>query len=1284
MKSMLTTMAAGVAVGLSLVGFAGPNIIFDTDMVIDFDDVGAMATLHALADRGECNILAMATCSRDNQSVAAVEILNAFYGRADIPVGCTKEIGVVGDPEHADRSGHAKYTQLAKEYPEWVKHPNSNDAPDANEVYRKALAAAPDRSVVVCSVGFTTNLRRLLETKGDKYSKLDGRALVAKKVQRWVAMACKGPKGREFNSGTDAESSKIAFENWPTPIVFSDFDYGRSVYSGRGVAERTYAYRNPVKDIFSRCLPSREQVRSGKCWMKEEGGHCSWDEVTVLASVRQPQRYFELERGTYRMVGDKGEDEWIPDPNSRDCRLADKYPKSVIGTLLDDLIASEPKCRRADVIAHSRQRCEKTPTGVRLAKDGKTIWNFEIDTPEGRPYIHPMLLPSGAPLTDVRPKDHVWHLGCWFSWKFINGVNYWEPADEKRQGCEPAGRTRVTKKSIDCKDDACTVRLSLEYGPRAEKNPVLIEERTVVFDPPDPKGGYTVTFRHHFKALADATLDRTPPHGSTEKGKWGGGYAGFTMRLDPSAAQAFTVRGFGGGATPAAVSGTERTYLDFVNPANGEGFTLTQLAGPETARFYTWPDKRMVNPSPVFTGSLTLKKGETLNLAYRVAVHADRMVKGALTARPVEKMDRGLTPVVTERGTYVSWRLLDTDASNAAFDLWRKCGEKVEKLNAAPITQTTDFFCADCFDEAALYSLDGKNWTPVRSPQRKGSASYIRIPLAETNATVAAVGVGDLDGDGAYDYVIKTPRGGTDPWDLVWHPAKDTYKMQAYTSTGKFLWSKEQGWNIEMGIWYSPFIVVDLDGDGKAEVVTKTAPLTPDYRDASGRVMKGPEWLTVIDGLTGRELAKAPWVERGIADPVDDYNHFSSRNQIALAYLDGKTPCIIVERGTYGHMVVDAYKFEGGKLARLWRFDNKFMPGFFKGQGDHACLCEDVDGDGFDEVLIGSLTLDQDGTVLWCNGRGHSDAHYYGDIDPDRPGMELAFVYETRQHNGGGLLLTDPVTGEDIWKLPTRTRHVHGCGICADIAPEHHGLEIYGQEVDQGNNSKTNTHPKSDNRWFYTASGTLLCAYTNCVYGYGNGVRNAYWDADLQREIFGGGLKDHDSAGRVSPRLPSPMLVADLFGDWREEFIAAAPGELRIYTTDIPAMDRRVTLMRDRPYRSRILMTPSGYEQQPILSYVPSAVDPNVSLRMGPLARTLRIDVTAPKDKPLKGTLSVVFEQGWKVDLGDGKIDVPANGHWTKTFKINRKPNPSGRYDATATLMRENVPALILHQPFYL
>ena len=352
MKDRLLALVACVA----LAGFAaGPKILLDTDMVEDYDDVGALACLHALADEGKCEILAMASCTRDNQSVAVLEIVNAYYGRPDIPVGCAKELGVVGVPGgNPQRPGHRKFTRLAEAYPHWVKHFNSNDAPDANEVYRKALAAAPDQGVVFCSIGFLTNVRRLLETKGDRYSPLDGRELVKRKVRAWYVMAGRLPKGREYNMMHDGPSAQIAFARWPTPIVVSDWALGRHIYSGRTVAERAYPYPNPVHDLFAWSLPTRACVLAGKAEEKGVGGRCSWDEATVLAAVYGPTRFFEVERGTLA-VDATGLSEWTPDAKGCVQRLVPavtrerrRYTNHDVGAILDELIAREPKCCRTD------------------------------------------------------------------------------------------------------------------------------------------------------------------------------------------------------------------------------------------------------------------------------------------------------------------------------------------------------------------------------------------------------------------------------------------------------------------------------------------------------------------------------------------------------------------------------------------------------------------------------------------------------------------------------------------------------------------------------------------------------------------------------------------------------------------------------------------------------------------------------------------------------------------------------------------------------------------------
>jgi len=338
------------------------KIIFDTDMLTDFDDVGALACLHALADAGECEILATISSTRGNASVGAVEVINHYYGRGDLPVGSPKGMGVIGahagakvkvDPKAplggrtGGDGGHYKYRKLLADYPGWYRYADSDDAPDANETYRRVLAAQPDKSVVICSVGFITNMRRLLETKPDAISPLDGKALVAKKVKKWVAMACRYPDGKEYNSMWDHESSRIAFENWPTPIIFSDWQYGRDCFAGRAVAEMNIE-RSPVKDVFANNIPSRDAIRKDSHrWLKSAfgmGGRAAWDETAVLVAVRGIEPYFNAERGKYRMVGDKGADEWAPDAETGPhIRITERMSKAEVARVIDELMTRKPK-----------------------------------------------------------------------------------------------------------------------------------------------------------------------------------------------------------------------------------------------------------------------------------------------------------------------------------------------------------------------------------------------------------------------------------------------------------------------------------------------------------------------------------------------------------------------------------------------------------------------------------------------------------------------------------------------------------------------------------------------------------------------------------------------------------------------------------------------------------------------------------------------------------------------------------------------------------------------------
>ena len=266
---------------------------------------------------------------------------------------------------------------------------------------------------------------------------------------------------------------------------------------------------------------------------------------------------------------------------------------------------------------------------------------------------------------------------------------------------------------------------------------------------------------------------------------------------------------------------------------------------------------------------------------------------------------------------------------------------------------------------------------------------YVAFKL-DPGVTVQKVGVGDLDGDGRYDYVLKQPHDNIDPASNYWKPSPDTYKLDAYTADGRRLWRHDLGWAIERGIWYSPVIVFDLDGDGKAEVAAKTGEGDP--RGPDGRVETGPEWVSVFDGRTGRELARDDWPSRQIPGEPYRYN-LSSRNQIAVAYLDGKTPFLIVARGTYTTIRLVAYQFHAGKLQRVWTWDSREETGRgrYNSQGAHIMRAADVDCDGRDEVIIGSAVVDDIGNGLWSTGYGHPDFCFVGNIDPTRPGLEIFY-----------------------------------------------------------------------------------------------------------------------------------------------------------------------------------------------------------------------------------------------------------------------------------------------------
>jgi rhamnogalacturonan endolyase len=557
-------------------------------------------------------------------------------------------------------------------------------------------------------------------------------------------------------------------------------------------------------------------------------------------------------------------------------------------------------------------------------------------------------------------------------------------------------------------------------------------------------------------------------------------------------------------------------------------------------------------------------------------------VEGFAKTRVREPLGRGLVALALPNNrVFLSWRLLDDDAKNIAFNVYRRAGGKTDKLNATPISQTCDFtdaappagenkyFVRAIFGNKEAVPSDEIAVTPSAEGQ-----PYVSIKL-DGPYKFQKIAFADLDGDARLDYVIKTPEGNVDPYEKYWVRSPETNKIEAYRHDGKLLWRHDMGWAVERGIWYSPYIVFDFDGDGRAEVAVKSGEGDP--RDADGKVTSGAEYLSILDGRTGREITRAAWPSR---DGFPDYN-FYSRNQLGVAFLDGKTPCLIVERGTYNTIKIVAYELRGGKLRELWNWNDREDGGAFRGQGAHCLRAADIDGDGRDEIIYGSAVLDDNGSGLWSTRMGHPDHVTVGDLDPLRPGLEIQYGLEIAQRKNG-ICMVDARTGQILWGLAEPTIHIHSSGLCADLDASHPGVESYGGERDA-----------KDKRWLFAASGKLIATRD-----FGDlAPRAAYWDADPQRELLAGGkLRDFDAnlapleMTAHEPKIEGSVVgIADILGDWREEIIASLPGELRIYSTTIPAADRRVCLLRDAIYRNDVIGLSQGYWQVPGITILPSA-----------------------------------------------------------------------------------------------
>ncbi|MFB6319716.1 autotransporter-associated beta strand repeat-containing protein [Saccharicrinis sp. FJH54] len=576
--------------------------------------------------------------------------------------------------------------------------------------------------------------------------------------------------------------------------------------------------------------------------------------------------------------------------------------------------------------------------------------------------------------------------------------------------------------------------------------------------------------------------------------------------------------------------------------------------------------------------------------------------------RKMEALDRGVVAVKKGNGVYLSWRIAANELRNVGFNIY-KDGVKVtdepiyESSNYTDVNGTSDthYAVAAVVDQTEQEKSDEVSvW----------GGQYLEIPVVAINGrwdtyTINDASVGDLDGDGQYEVVVKRLPVNTDP------SATDYNLLEAYKLDGTLLWRINLGPNIANAV-ETNFLVYDFDGDGKAEIATRTSDGMIDGtgvnigdRDNDGIVnyryslklnstyyrIAGPDYISIFEGETGKELGWDIYIER---DPLVQWGnpgmndgqlaHRATKCMWTVAYLDGKHPSMVNSRGIYHRIKLEAWDWNGINLTKRWAWDSN--PGgtatVYTGQGNHQLSCADVDDDGCDEIIYGSMTVDNDGTGLYSARTGHGDALHVGDMDPDRPGLEIWDCLENS--SDWGATFRDARTGEILIRYHSN----RDCGRCAagDINPDYKGYELWA------------------------ATECPMYDPAGHVVGSNNVPQNfmIWWDGDLSREFLtdanfssdlGYGIpdiskyntetKDNYSIFRANGTATNnwtkgtPCLQADVIGDWREEIVVRTPDNnaMRIYTTTMPTDQRIPTLMHEPQYRIAISWQNNAYNQPP-------------------------------------------------------------------------------------------------------
>lgn len=575
-----------------------------------------------------------------------------------------------------------------------------------------------------------------------------------------------------------------------------------------------------------------------------------------------------------------------------------------------------------------------------------------------------------------------------------------------------------------------------------------------------------------------------------------------------------------------------------------------------------------------------------------------------------EKLNRGVVAIRENPSEVtVSWRYLSSDPIQTGFNVYKDG----KKLTDTPVTVSTLFRDKNNSQKAAVYEvrpvikgkethhIDGTYTLPENAP-----SGYLEIPLQKPANGVTPAGetytyspndasIGDVDGDGEYEIILKWDP--SNSRDNSHEGYTGEVYIDCYRMNGEQLWRINLGKNIRAGAHYTQFMVYDLDGDGKAEVVMRTADGTidgkgkvigdanADYREEGtfdpsrnqimkqGRILKGKEYLTVFSGDTGEALHTIDYIPtRGnVTDWGDAKGNRSDRFLACVAYLDGIHPSVVMCRGYYTRTVLAAFDWNGKELKNRWVFDsNNPECENYAGQGNHNLRVGDVDGDGCDEIIYGSCAIDHNGKGLYSTRMGHGDAIHLTHFDPSRKGLQ---VWDCHENKRDGSTYRDAATGEVLLQIKSNT-DVGRC-MAADIDPTHPGVEMWSGDSQGIRNVKGEViAPKMRN------------TPTNMA---------VWWDGDLLREMLDRNMiikYDWENKKFVplvkftgtlfnNGTKSNPCLQGDIIGDWREEVLVRSEdnASLRLYVSTIPTEYRFHTFLEEPIYRISIATQNVGYNQ---------------------------------------------------------------------------------------------------------